>query len=81
MHKKQKAMLALGSRGEGGEAPFKKNDVILRRASADRPAAEGSRDAQIVLCASRCWRSGLHCTKKIKVYEYGKSLCSLKITQ
>jgi hypothetical protein len=31
MHKKQKAMLALISRGEGGAAPFKKNDVILRR--------------------------------------------------
>ena len=30
MYKKQKAMLALASRGEGGAAPFIAYDVILR---------------------------------------------------
>ena len=55
-------MFALASGGEGGAAPFIVYDVILR-ACPQAYTPEGSRDAQIVLCASRCWRSGLYCTK------------------
>ena len=74
------AMFALASRGEGGAAPFERNDVILR-ACPQVYTPEGSRDAQIVLCASRCWRCGLHRTKKLNIYENEKSLCSYKNTQ
>ena len=68
-------MLALASRGEGGAAPFIAYDVILRARPHDRVfafgkcAPEESRDARVVPRASRCWRSGLHFTKKLNIYE------------
>ena len=63
-------MFALAMQGvKGAAAPFKKERCHPEAASADRLAAEGSRDAPIVLCASRCWRSGLYCTKKLNIYE------------
>ena len=74
-------MFALAMQGWRGRSPLQKKRCHPEAAPAGRLAAEGSRDAQIVLCASRCWRSGLHCTKKLNVCENGKSLCTFKITQ
>ena len=61
------ALFALLSRGGRRRSPLQKKERYHpEAASADALAAEGSRDAQIVLCASRCWRSGLRCIKKTK---------------
>ena len=68
-------------RGEGGTAPFIDDDVILRV----RPQAAwhpknlvltelflGQRGAGEVICTA---------PTQLNVYEYGKSLCSIIITQ
>ena len=69
------------SRGEGGAAPFKRSDVILRARpqTAWRPKDLvptelflGQRGAGEVVCTA---------PTQLKVYEYEKSLCSFKITQ
>ena len=66
---------------KGAAAPFKRSDVILRARSqaALRPkdlvTTElflGRRGAGEVVCTA---------PTQLNVYEYGKSLCSIKITQ
>ncbi len=53
-------MFALPSRGAGGAAPCKKNDVILR--SARRPRGdEGSRAASHLQEAARCHNKEICC--------------------
>ena len=62
-------MFALAKQGWRGRQPPSKETMSSWGGVRRPPAAEGSRDAQIVLCASRCWRSGLYRTKKLNIYE------------
>ena len=75
-------MFALAMPGvKGASAPFKKDDVILRARPQtilrpkDLVTTElflGRRGAGEVVCTA---------PTQLNVYEYGKSLCSIKITQ
>ena len=81
MHKIVKLLCSHSQNGVQGRSPCKHNDVILRARPQtilrpkDLVTTElflGRRGAGEVVCTA---------PTQLNVYEYGKSLCSIKITQ